>query len=149
MKPISSKTFISSISGVATSPNSLPYSTSKFAVVALAESVAAYARPHGVGVTLACPGTTQTGIAQNGRYFFETTGSSAARAKFQNSIDKGVPAEVVAAKIVTAIRKDQYLLLTHWYIRLLMLFRVLLPGIYLRFGSWFHQKELEKALAVR
>ena len=136
--------FISSISGVATSPNSLPYSTSKFAVVALAESVAAYARPHGVGVTLVCPGTTQTGIAQNGRYFFESIGSHAAQAKFQNSIDQGVPAEAVAAKIITAIREDRFLLLTHWYIRLLMLFRVLLPGTYLKLGSWFHQKELEK-----
>jgi len=62
--------YVSSISGVLTSPNSLPYGTSKFAVTALAESVAAHLRPEGIGVSLVCPSTTHTGIATNGCYYF-------------------------------------------------------------------------------
>lgn len=138
--------FVSSISGVATSPNSLPYSTSKFAVAALAESVAAYVRPHGVGVTLACPSTTRTNIAANGRYFFGEAQNGAAQALFQDSVEKGLSAEVVAAKIVNAVRKDQFLLLIPWTIRLIMLLRVLLPETYLRINGWFHHKEKERAL---
>jgi NAD(P)-dependent dehydrogenase (short-subunit alcohol dehydrogenase family) len=140
--------FISSISGVATSPNSLPYSTSKFAVVALAESVAAHVRPRGIGVTLVCPGTTKTGIAENGRFFFDSIDARAAKSKFQSSIDKGIPAEVVAGKIVKAIREDRYLVVTHWFIRFLTLFRALSPETYLRFSSWYHQKELDEAQAI-
>ena len=133
---------------MATSPNSLPYCTSKFAVVALAESVAAHVLPRGIGVTLVCPGITKTGIAENGRFFFDSIDASAAKSKFQNSIDKGIPAEAVAGKIVKAIREDRYLVVTHWFIRFLTLLRALSPETYLRFSSWYHQKELDEAQAI-
>jgi NAD(P)-dependent dehydrogenase (short-subunit alcohol dehydrogenase family) len=45
----------------------MAYVTSKFGVVGFTEALALYVRPHGVGVTLICPGPVETNIAENFR----------------------------------------------------------------------------------
>jgi NAD(P)-dependent dehydrogenase (short-subunit alcohol dehydrogenase family) len=42
----------------------MPYAASKGAIVTLTESLALYARQHGIGVTLLCPGPTATNIME-------------------------------------------------------------------------------------
>src|SRR5262249_21555323 len=44
-----------------------PYAASKFAVVAMSEGLAAELKPHGIGVTVLCPGYVRTRIAEAGR----------------------------------------------------------------------------------
>lgn len=138
--------YISSISGLLTSPNSLPYGTSKFAVTALAESVAQHVRSEGIGVSLVCPSTTQTDIAGHGRYFFASQSESTlAKSWFQSAVKNGLPAEVVAQKILSAIQKDRFLVLTHWYTRPMMVFRTLFPGSFIKLSCLFHSREIAKA----
>ena len=51
---------ISSLSGLNPPPFSLPYVTSKYAVVGLSIALRAEAKPHGVKVSVACPGNVAT-----------------------------------------------------------------------------------------
>src|ERR1051326_4260301 len=44
-----------------------PYSASKFAVVNMSEGLAAQLRPHGIGVTVVCPGFVRTRINESAR----------------------------------------------------------------------------------
>jgi NAD(P)-dependent dehydrogenase (short-subunit alcohol dehydrogenase family) len=44
-----------------------PYIASKFAVVGLTEALCLYARPRGVGVSVLCPGSVDTNLAETGR----------------------------------------------------------------------------------
>ena len=53
------------------------YTTSKFAVVAYSESLAQDLAPHGIGVTLLCPGATRTNLATAARNRPEALGSAA------------------------------------------------------------------------
>jgi NAD(P)-dependent dehydrogenase (short-subunit alcohol dehydrogenase family) len=44
-----------------------PYVATKFAVVGLSESLALYCKPRGIGVSVLCPGATDTNLAETGR----------------------------------------------------------------------------------
>jgi NAD(P)-dependent dehydrogenase (short-subunit alcohol dehydrogenase family) len=57
----------SSMSGICAPSNGIggSYAAAKFAVVGLAETLRLELAPHGVGVSILCPGMTETGIAQN------------------------------------------------------------------------------------
>jgi NAD(P)-dependent dehydrogenase (short-subunit alcohol dehydrogenase family) len=56
-----------SAAGLFALPGAAPYTTSKFAVVGLSESLAAELRPRGIAVTAICPGITRTNIVRDGR----------------------------------------------------------------------------------
>ena len=45
-----------------------PYITSKFAAYGFTEAVARYARPHGVGVSVVCPGLVATNLGETARF---------------------------------------------------------------------------------
>lgn len=86
----------------------LPYAASKAALVQMAEGLAIYLRPQGIGVTCLCPGPVATGIVGMMRSFgapHEIRGPGA-------FLDM-VSAEAVGAMVVAAIREDRFLLLTH------------------------------------
>lgn len=57
----------SSMSGICEPSNGIggSYAAAKFGVVGLSETLRAELAPHGVGVSVLCPGMTATGIAQN------------------------------------------------------------------------------------
>jgi NAD(P)-dependent dehydrogenase (short-subunit alcohol dehydrogenase family) len=57
-----------SLAGLVPSPLLAPYSTVKFGVVGLTESLRAEAKAHGVKVTALCPGFIETGIYESARY---------------------------------------------------------------------------------
>jgi NAD(P)-dependent dehydrogenase (short-subunit alcohol dehydrogenase family) len=59
---------VASALGLFAAPNILGYSTSKFAVVGLSESMRAELEPHGIGVTTICPGIIDTNIVKTTRY---------------------------------------------------------------------------------
>lgn len=59
---------VASALGLFAAPNILGYSTSKFAVVGLSESIRAELEPHGIGVTTICPGIIDTNIVRTTRY---------------------------------------------------------------------------------
>lgn len=84
------------------------YVTAKFGVVGLSESFRWELAEYGVGVTVVCPGVIATNIGHASEY----------RGKFEKArgmgikgIDKGVPPERVAAKILAAVRGNEAMVL--------------------------------------
>lgn len=57
-----------SLAGLLPSPTAVPYSTSKFAVVGLTQSLRAEARRYGVKVSAICPGFISTPMADNSKF---------------------------------------------------------------------------------
>jgi NAD(P)-dependent dehydrogenase (short-subunit alcohol dehydrogenase family) len=84
----------------------LPYAASKGAVVALAEGLALYLRPQGIGVTCLCPGPVATNIVEQIAFSGEVL---PIRSPGLSVLDPGAVGEMVAEAIV----EDRFLLLTH------------------------------------
>lgn len=57
-----------SLAGLLPSPTAVPYSTSKFAVVGLTQSLRAEARRYGVKVSAVCPGFVTTAMADTSKF---------------------------------------------------------------------------------
>jgi NAD(P)-dependent dehydrogenase (short-subunit alcohol dehydrogenase family) len=112
----------SSVSGLFTGGGSGVYSTSKFALVGLAESLRADLRPHGIGVSVLCPGPVKSEL-------FEST--AAVRPKHLSAtgsvpiIPPGVSREEtpifvtapdgdeVGRQVLEGIRRNSLYILTH------------------------------------
>lgn len=84
----------------------LPYSATKAAVVEMSEGLALYCRPRGVGVTCLCPGPVMTNIAEQMQFFGDRAPLHAPDLRLLD------PAEV-GEQVVSAIRANRFLLLTH------------------------------------
>lgn len=98
---------VSSVLGYFGAPNVLGYSTSKFAVLGLSESLRAELAHHKIAVSTICPGIIKTGIIQKSRF---------AGAKDENQMRDKVDSlyrrrnygpEKVADAIVSAIEKER------------------------------------------
>lgn len=92
------------------------YTTSKFAVVGLSEALRNEMAPHGIGVTVLCPGSVQTGILHSARYTPttehlrpETTG---APTPSREGIRRMQPDDV-GKLVVRAVRGNRLYALTH------------------------------------
>jgi len=83
-------------------PGFSAYATAKFAVVGLSEVMRYELAENGVGVTVVCPGLVRTNIANS-----EGFGADHLKARGE----KGASAEGLAKKIVSAIRRDQAMVL--------------------------------------
>jgi len=81
-----------------------PYSVTKFAVVGLTESLAGDLEGENIGVSMLCPGFTNTNIAENA----EGQGESVAEA-----VNRGMSADVVAQFTLEQIRQDALYIFTH------------------------------------
>ena len=92
-------------------PNSIGYSTSKFAVTGFTEVLYKYLKPKGIGVSLLCPGLIRTNLPENFRYAGNNTQALGAI----KEIPKGpgvMEPEEVAVMVVEAVRQNRYLVLT-------------------------------------
>jgi NAD(P)-dependent dehydrogenase (short-subunit alcohol dehydrogenase family) len=94
------------------------YCASKFAVVGLSESLHRELRGSGVGVSVLCPMIVDTPIAENTRNVLRRSragpGEIAAPAPAPGLMKGGViSADEVAARVVTAIERDDLYVLTH------------------------------------
>src|SRR5436305_5813976 len=100
-----------------------PYVASKFAVVGMSEGLAAQLKPLGIGVSVLCPHFVRTRIDESGRNrqprYGETRSfdpaSPAGRmlASLSASIAAGLDPADVAAKVLAAIRADEFYVFTH------------------------------------
>lgn len=119
---------ISSFAGLAGLPYVTAYGTAKAAVIALSEALFAEMRPHGVGVTVACPAFVKTGLLDT----FRSTRPDA-RAKVTGWMESsGISAQQVAEQIAAAVRENRFLLLTHPETRNYWRLKRWLPNRYLR-----------------
>jgi NAD(P)-dependent dehydrogenase (short-subunit alcohol dehydrogenase family) len=118
-----------SIAGLATAPFLGPYNATKQAVVAISETLykdLKAAGVSGVGVSVLCPGFVRTRIAESGRNRpdwapgrsdwapgSEVERTDDTRTVIQGLVDSGIPAEVVAERVLDAVRTDTFYILTH------------------------------------
>ena len=104
---------------------SIPYTTTKFAVMGLSESLAVYLRMKGIGVTVICPGLVQTNIAAGSRRIPVGDGLDPIRDAFHEAFEKGerpqlsqveieiLEPEAVAHLVVAAVKENKFLVCTH------------------------------------
>jgi short-subunit dehydrogenase len=95
-----------STQGVITAAGVGSYCASKFGVVALSECLRQELEPHGVGVSVLCPGVTQTGLVTNSNKLVG-----------QPAVDMppgyGMDAAAVAQMVVAAIEANRLYVFTH------------------------------------
>lgn len=92
---------VASAAGVVGFSPLLAYSTTKFAVVGLSQSLRAELAPSGVGVSVVCPGLVNTGFADQPR--FDPTTRARLGALLRS---RGLPPDVVAAAILRAVERN-------------------------------------------
>ena len=93
-----------------------PYSASKYAVVAISEGLRAELQPHGIGVTVLCPGYVRTRIVDAARNrqprygpHVATRGGAAAA----EMVNAGIEPQAVAARALAAIHDNELYCFTH------------------------------------
>jgi NAD(P)-dependent dehydrogenase (short-subunit alcohol dehydrogenase family) len=107
---------VSSMAGIsAPMPGMGPYTAAKFGVVALSEMLRLEMEPHGVGVSVLCPGQVATSILENtqrlgGEVTWIQQGSSAAAAASTGPTVTTV--EEVAEIVLKAISENAFFILT-------------------------------------
>jgi NAD(P)-dependent dehydrogenase (short-subunit alcohol dehydrogenase family) len=109
-----------SVAGLVAGPFMAPYNASKHAVVALSETLhheMAMMAPH-VKVSVLCPGWVRTRIADSARNrpdesAEDAPGESVISGLLHTLIDKGMSSDEVAAKVLAAIRAEQFWILPH------------------------------------
>ena len=109
-----------SVAGLVAAPFMGPYNASKHAVVGISETLhreLEMVAPH-VKVSVLCPGWVNTGIAESARnrppHLQDTAADGADVASvLRGFIEKGMPAEDVAAKVRDAMREERFWILTH------------------------------------
>ncbi len=100
-----------------------PYVASKFAVVGMSEGLSQQLKPFGIGVSVLCPHFVRTGIGESGRNrqprygetqtFDPASPAGQMLAFISASIAAGLEPADVAAKVLAAIRNDEFYVFTH------------------------------------
>jgi NAD(P)-dependent dehydrogenase (short-subunit alcohol dehydrogenase family) len=89
-----------------------PYIASKFAVVGLSESLALYARPKGIGVSVLCPGNVDTNLGETARVIGMTPESAKAEsvlaAVFHSAL---MTPDQIGAAVVEAVQQNRFFIL--------------------------------------
>ena len=119
-----------SLAGLVAGVDSTPYTTTKFAVVALSQGLAIQLRHRGIGVSVLVPGVVATNIAKSSRFVPLEDGLDDARMLFRDSFqdalsqeipqeakDTIIPPEQVAAATARAIRENTFMVHTHEALR--------------------------------
>jgi len=109
-------------------PGMSVYNTSKFAVVGLSEAIRADLAPHGIGVSVLCPGVVKTKIFESGRNRPEelaaasdTAGAvlaadvpeEARKARIEQLLANALDPAIVADMVVEAIQSGEFYIFTH------------------------------------
>jgi NAD(P)-dependent dehydrogenase (short-subunit alcohol dehydrogenase family) len=112
-----------SMSGLIALPGLGVYTSSKYAVVGLSESLRVDLAPHGIGVSVLCPGGVRSRIVQSERNRPRELGgggAAPARAKAppgfieaSEAVDDVIEPDVVAEAVLDAVRADEPYIVTH------------------------------------
>jgi NAD(P)-dependent dehydrogenase (short-subunit alcohol dehydrogenase family) len=129
-----------SLAGLAGFPTSIPYATSKFAVVGLSLSLRAEAEELGVKVSAVCPGFVQTAIFDAGTYVGSRKEDLLAQIPF-----KIIGTAEAARAILRGVERNQAVIVFPFYARLFWWLTRLHPGI----AGLLHRKTVRDFRKVR
>ena len=107
-----------SISGffVRAGRNQGAYAMTKYAVVALSEALEQELEGSGIGVSVLCPGAVQTGIFQSAATRPDKFGGAFERpeqTRMTDMLEGGLAPEQVGARVLRAIRDEEFYVFTH------------------------------------
>lgn len=107
-----------SMAGMISPPGMEPYCATKFAVVAMSEGWAGQLAPENIGVSVLCPGFVNTRIFESSRTRQERFGAaddtnSEAASVGAQLVQAGIPADVVGACVLEAVRDNDFYIFTH------------------------------------
>lgn len=99
-------------------PSLIPYCVTKFGVVGLCESLAAYVQPRGIGVSVVCPLVVNTNIFERSFSYPETEGEQLQDERMQDMVREffrtsGLAPERVADDIVAAVKENRLYVFPH------------------------------------
>jgi NAD(P)-dependent dehydrogenase (short-subunit alcohol dehydrogenase family) len=146
---------IASAAGLVAPALWIPYSTSKFAVVGFSEGLCAAFRPKGIGVSVVCPMWVQTDILKGTPpklaelHAPRTTPVSRSLAHAWEWLVGHLPGrqmavEVAAQRIIRGIEREQFLVYTHGWTRLLVLARAIAPQVFSRLWNFVNSIDEER-----
>jgi NAD(P)-dependent dehydrogenase (short-subunit alcohol dehydrogenase family) len=98
---------VSSAAGYSTSSNLAAYNATKYAVLGLSEALWDELRPHGIGVTAACPGVIDTPITRNARLVGKLDEEKMREDIVRTYQRRRYTADRVAEKILEAVQKGR------------------------------------------
>jgi NAD(P)-dependent dehydrogenase (short-subunit alcohol dehydrogenase family) len=108
----------SSMAGLLAPPGMAVYAATKFAVLGLSESVRAELQPHGIGVSVLCPGGVQSNLVATSASIRRA--SEGANAGMHAAMDTAAPsvhvmmlARKVGDRVLKAVLDDELYILTH------------------------------------
>lgn len=90
-----------------------PYITSKFAAYGYSEVLARSLRPHGIDVTVVCPGLVTTNLGENARLSGVPAGREAEAFWFPEEMQQPVAPEAVGRMVADGIERKQFVIFTH------------------------------------
>jgi len=111
-----------SMAGLLPTPGLGVYTASKYAVVAMSETLALETSDTNLGVSVLCPGFVRTGIADSDRNLPEhmatrleepTAEQEMMRAAVRDLVSGGIPPAEVADRILDAVRHQRFYILPH------------------------------------
>ena len=121
---------ISSASGLLPSPYTAPYTTTKFALVGLGDSMRGELAGYNIGVTTICPTAIRTKFIEHSHTKIAGTFDEKVQQVllwvWENSFDP----DKAAGMIVNAIKRNKPLVIIGWGIHLAYIFKRALPRIY-------------------
>ncbi|MBK7951381.1 MAG: SDR family NAD(P)-dependent oxidoreductase [Deltaproteobacteria bacterium] len=90
-----------------------PYITSKFAAYGYSEVLARSLRPHGVGVSVLCPGLVSTNLGETARFSGVPAERRAEWLYFPEEMRDAIAPEAVGEIVAEAVLKKQFAIFTH------------------------------------
>jgi NAD(P)-dependent dehydrogenase (short-subunit alcohol dehydrogenase family) len=119
---------VSSAAGMLGMPLHAAYSASKYGIVGITDVLYIDLKPHGISVSLVCPGAVRTPIMDS----TEVIGANEqSREGFRKVFDRiAIPSARAAESIVRGIEKNRYLIYTNFDIRVLHRIKVHTPFLY-------------------
>lgn len=118
---------VSSIAGITAGPATGVYAATKFAILGLSQALRYDLAPHGIGVSVVCPGTVATQLYESehhrqsrfaGRIDADVTRvRESGGALFREVLPRGMDPAVLAERVLRGIRDDAFYIFPHVEVR--------------------------------
>ena len=139
---------VSSAAGYLATPQLAAYSTTKFAVFGLSEALREELRPHGIGVTVVCPGLINTPITTSARMRGAVASDAARAALVEIYRRRNYGPERVARSILNAIARNRPVAPVSPEAWTMYILKRLSPGLTARINRAM-QARMERQMGIR